>query len=191
MLRAVAWSLWGFACCAILLAWGVSYYAEPIVHFTREQSDLSANVSMGVVSMQRERLEGGGVTFSGPGWRVVTTRPYPNRLTLSPRPGPLNGQWGSFGVASGTHHRDDRWKGWGETPVYDEHRWQVTAPAWFLFLVVAGPGVLIGVRAWRRRQQRRAGLCAGCGYDLRATPERCPECGRAINPLLPQGAVER
>ncbi|HET6251043.1 MAG TPA: hypothetical protein VFE47_25370 [Tepidisphaeraceae bacterium] len=38
------------------------------------------------------------------------------------------------------------------------------------------PTILFSIML-KRRLKRQPGVCAKCRYDLRATPERCPECG--------------
>ena len=58
----------------------------------------------------------------------------------------------------------------------------MTLPVWLVLLGTgATPGCLLVASAFVRwRASRRRGMCRVCGYDLRASPEQCPECGTAV-----------
>jgi hypothetical protein len=50
-------------------------------------------------------------------------------------------------------------------------------PDWSLALLVSAYPLWMGRRVIRAIVRHRRGLCVACGYDLRASGERCPECG--------------
>ena len=64
---------------------------------------------------------------------------------------------------------------------FDDGHWVIhqAIPYWAL---VGFLGALSVSLLWRVTRPRRApGRCSVCGYDLRATPDRCPECGAPVS----------
>jgi hypothetical protein len=54
--------------------------------------------------------------------------------------------------------------------------WDLALPLWVPAILLAALPAVRGFRIIRRRR-RPPHACRNCGYDLRATPDRCPECG--------------
>jgi hypothetical protein len=54
----------------------------------------------------------------------------------------------------------------------------VAIPCWSLAALLAFVPAFAGIRGWIKRRELQPGACPSCGYDMRATPDRCPECGQ-------------
>ena len=57
--------------------------------------------------------------------------------------------------------------------------WDGNGPRFYVGLFGLYPTLLLWGLVWliARRKGHESGHCRKCGYDLRASPDRCPECG--------------
>ncbi len=188
MRRLLRWTFNTLAAASLLLCvatatlWVRSYWVADLVLVERREAPRPASAS------SSDDWQGFGIPHYG-----VYARSHGGRFA---------GWWGRSG------HRDEsdpnrRWSfehaheptGFATVPTefklstnyvdYDGAGFNLRAwslPGWapvLAFAVLPAIFAFRQIRAVRRRRHRsRLGLCAACGYDLRASPERCPECVR-------------
>jgi hypothetical protein len=154
------WRLFTFAaavslmlCVIALMAWPVGYWRRVYVFYRFGATQIGIQTHAGTMSL--------GVYQ------------YPRPTSLSGWGGAVRGlepddYEGLFNFghlhSPARHAGDNRHDGW----------W---CPNWFLVALFGATPAVWFARFRTRREWLLRGRCRKCGYDLRASPDRCPECG--------------
>jgi hypothetical protein len=185
-----------------LLLWGRSQWATDNVERVRDWREgqvlhtdaralISGRAGVWLIWMRTQRASPGPFwerqrqdaeeVGDRPRWKWLESPAAP--AAAAPVPNPDVHPWGPLRL----EFRDDR-------IISRTSRWRgVWVPYWVVAIPAAGVPVVIGLSRRllchrRRRRAERARRCESCGYDLRATPDRCPECGTVAAPATAQEA---
>ena len=173
-LRSVLAATCAVLCVLVVAAWVRGYFVSDTVGFGLARPDWT--------------LSAGGFMSGrgGLGFAVMSGMPYEKQID-----GPFYHRE-AVGYAGGLGNEPARRAAMGFLyvrlpPTSYGRGWAVAVPLWSLLLLLA-PWPAWHLRTvWRDgpARRRRLGLCVRCGYDLRASAERCPECGEAVESAPP------
>jgi hypothetical protein len=163
---------------ALCVLWARSHWIQDTVQWRSPSTALVISSTRGDVTVWLNRSDWSGsdpsmfgLKYSGESPPTPAVVALIGMHTLNVNPGDTWVDWHRGGFAR------MRWQGRGGGACFDT----AIVPIWSLAALAAMPSLvwaLLRVRAaLRRRRRQRAGLCPGCGYDLRASLGRCPECG--------------
>ena len=144
--------------------WGASYYA--IAAWVSGKGSFRAFISYGCLEvdyvLSNSIIPGGPSNFRGPS--RVALRRFPNFRT----------QWLPSSDVNSMYRQPNSAK-----------RRRVVLP---MSMTALGFGIVLclcrPLQDRRRRKRKKLGLCLRCGYDLRASKDRCPECGQEFETAM-------
>jgi hypothetical protein len=157
---------------ASLAAWIRSYFVcDQLVWTSKTPVTLAMSYEKGRIDFVRGTFEPSVfVETKGPravekpkaGWEVIHVNPYESH---------------AWQVAPPEHEMHLLGAKYRSGNILFAYIQNISLPLWMLVVVF---GVWPTVWLVQQRRRRRSGYCQGCGYDIRATPQRCPECGREV-----------
>jgi hypothetical protein len=158
-------------CGGTVLAWGWSYSATRALGYETSSGSFTLGVgcSQGELFIERQ-YSNLAVAPHSPGFVGSLQRPARSLNSLLRGPMQTRVRFGGFAVANYAYFSAPLQSG----------RSDVFWPCWVQVLLTS---ILPVQWLFRRRQPALPGHCLRCSYDLRATPDRCPECGTLVTKL--------